>query len=308
MAAEIIRNHGIVAFPTETVYGLGASVFDEVAIERVFRAKGRPNDNPLIAHISKISQIRDLAIDVNRVAKQLIETFFPGALTIILKKTENVPIVATAGLETIAVRMPASVVARELIEFAGVPLVAPSANLSGRPSPTNWRAVLEDLDGKIDCILKGETSEFGIESTVVDTTTKTPLILRQGAVTLEMIRELFPYTKVLDEREMTPARSPGLRHQHYSPDAKVILIDSASDFQVGIGSGGETEAYIGLKPFELDFERQLICSDVEEYASLVFEFFRQCDRAGVKRIYCESVDEKGIGAALIDRLRRASER
>src|SRR5205085_2464416 len=161
-----IKRSGVVAFPTETVYGLGANVFDETAITKIFEAKRRPADNPLIAHVSSIEQIGLLAAEITPKARQLISAFFPGPLTIVLKKTDAVPTIATAGLDTIGVRMPLNDLARRFIEACGMPLVAPSANLSGRPSPTTWQAVLEDLDGRIDCILQGDATEIGLESTV----------------------------------------------------------------------------------------------------------------------------------------------
>jgi L-threonylcarbamoyladenylate synthase len=167
-AARFIADGGIVAFPTETVYGLGANVFDAAAIAKIFEAKQRPADNPLIAHISSIDQITELASEISDSAKRLIEHFFPGPLTVVLKKSVNVPDMATAGLDSIGIRMPRSDLAREFLTACGTPVVAPSANLSGRPSPTTWQAVYEDLNGRIDCILQGEPTEIGLESTVVD--------------------------------------------------------------------------------------------------------------------------------------------
>jgi L-threonylcarbamoyladenylate synthase len=188
-AAEFIRRGGIVAFPTETVYGLGANVFDEKAIAKIFTAKRRPNDNPLIAHVGRLEDINSLVSEITESAGKFIEAFFPAPLTVILPKAEKIPLIATANLETIGVRMPRNELARDFLQACETPLVAPSANLSGKPSPTTWKAVFEDLDGRIDCILQGETTEIGLESTVVDCTGEFPLFLRSGAVSLEQLRK-----------------------------------------------------------------------------------------------------------------------
>ena len=300
-AAEFIRKGGIVAFPTETVYGLGANVFDEKAIARIFEAKMRPADNPLIAHVGSLEQIRLLAKEITPHARKFIEAFFPAPLTLVLPKSERVPLIATANLDTIGVRMPRNELAQEFLKACNVPVVAPSANLSGKPSPTDWRAVMEDLNGRIDCILQGEATEIGLESTVVDCTTDVPLVLRSGAVSLEELREIVPETEIYQVKENEVTRSPGLKHRHYSPKAKVVLI---SDFKFQISN---RSAFIGLHKPPGQFELMKICSSPEEYAHEVFAFFRTCDHAGIETIYCETVGEKGIGLALMDRLRRAAE-
>ena len=181
-AAEFIKNGGLVAFPTETVYGLGADVFDVKAIEKIFVAKGRPSDNPLIAHVAEKDQINLLVSEITDSAEKFIKAFFPAALTLVLPKSARVPLIATANLPTIGVRMPRHDLAREFLKECGVPLVAPSANLSGKPSPTTWQAVFEDLNRRIDCILQGEQTEIGVESTVVDCTGEKPVVLRVGSV------------------------------------------------------------------------------------------------------------------------------
>ncbi len=302
-AAEFVNAGGTVAFPTETVYGLGADVFNELAIRKIFEAKNRPADNPLIAHIADQRDVTRLVVSVPAAARKLMDAFFPGPLTIVLTKTAEVSTLATAGLNTIGVRMPRHPVARAFLRACGTPVVAPSANLSGRPSPTTWRAVKEDLDGRVDCILQGDAAEIGLESTVVDCTAGVPVILRKGAVSIERMREIIP--DAIDFRESADdiARSPGVRHKHYAPKAAVIIVDAGHEFTVG-NSG----AYIGLSPPYRELVLTRICHTVEEYASSLFEFFRECDRAGIERIFCEAVDEKGIGAALMDRIRRAAER
>ena len=213
-AAEFIKRGGLTAFPTETVYGLGANVFDEAAVAKIFIAKQRPADNPLIAHVSDVSDIAKLVMEIPNAAQKFIDAFFPGPLTVVLKKSADVPLIATAGLDSIGVRMPRNKLAREFLTACGVPVVAPSANLSGRPSPTNWEAVLEDLDGRIDCILQGETTEIGLESTVVDCTKEKPVLLRPGAVSLEQLRNVVPETAVFSGTDNADTPSPGMRHRH----------------------------------------------------------------------------------------------
>jgi L-threonylcarbamoyladenylate synthase len=299
-AAAFIKRGGVVAFPTETVYGLGASVFDETAIQKIFDAKKRPADNPLIAHVSSIDHIGSLAAEVPAVAQKLIDSFFPGPLTVVLRRSADVPLLATAGLETIGVRMPRLAIAKEFLTECGVPLVAPSANLSGRPSPTTWEAVVEDLDGRIDCILQGDATEIGLESTVVDCTADPPVLLRQGAVSLESLQAIVPGIRVCETEGADAPRSPGLKHKHYSPRAKVVLVDLRAPF-----SASGDDAFIGLNQPSAAVSISKICRSVGEYAGSLFEFFRECDRRGVRRIFCESVAEDGIGAALMDRIRRA---
>lgn len=300
-AAAVIKAGGVAAFPTETVYGLGANVFDPLAIQRLFDAKQRPRDNPLIAHIGDLDQLDQLTRDIPPYAWQLIDAFFPGPLTLVLRKRERVPMAATAGLETIGVRMPKHQLAREFLTACGTPVVAPSANLSGRPSPTTWEAVIEDLEGRIDCILKGEATEIGLESTVVDCSGAVPVLLRPGAISLEQLKKVVPETIGAVDSDGGPAKSPGVRHRHYSPRAQVVIIQDA------VASGDLNSAFIGLDKAAGQFSYSLVLSSVEEYARSVFEFFRECDRRGIATIYCEAVPEAGVGAALMDRLRRAAQ-
>jgi L-threonylcarbamoyladenylate synthase len=300
-AAAIIRSGGIVAFPTETVYGLGAAVFDEVAIHKIYEAKNRPADNPLIAHIGHLDQIGELASVVTPIAQKLIDAFFPGPLTVVLPKTDAVPAVVTAGLNSVGIRMPSTSIAREFIRACGVPIVAPSANLSGRPSPTTWQAVREDLDGRIDCILQGDPTVIGLESTVVDCTSEVPVLLRKGGISIDEVREIVSEVVEADSDALAGSRSPGLRHRHYSPAARVVIVDTAEQL-----AATSADAYIGLRHRTEPFALKIECGGVGAYAREVFEFFRECDRADVERIFCEAVPEDGIGAALMDRLRRAA--
>ena len=301
VAAEIVKNGGIAAFPTETVYGLGASVFDETAITKIFKAKRRPNDNPLIAHVGRLEQIESLVLRITPNAEKFIEAFFPAPLTLVLPKSARVPQIATANLETIGVRMPDHDLALEFLRNCKTPVVAPSANLSGKPSPTTWQAVYEDLNSRIDCILQGEITKIGLESTVVDCTSESPLILRSGAVTLEQLREIIPETQIYKSSEDEIPKSPGLKHKHYSPKAKVVLLSPKSKIQ-----SPKSKSFIGLEKPDEDFNLIKICQSVEEYAHEVFAFFRECDGQNISTIYCETVEEKGIGLALMDRLKRAA--
>lgn len=308
-AAAFIMRGGVVAFPTETVYGLGANVFDAAAVAKIFEAKRRPADNPLIAHVATREQIGSLADEITESADKFIDEFFPGPLTVVLKKREIVPRIATAGLDTIGIRMPKFQLANAFLHACGVPVVAPSANISGRPSPTTWEAVLEDLDGRIDCILQGEPTEIGLESTVVDCTGDAPVLLRAGSVSLEQLRSVVPETRELLTDDPKFARSPGLLHKHYSPRAAVVLVNGP---EIGAGFGTPPiakgrSAFIGIHTAEGRFELVIRCSSIDEYAHSLFEFFRTCDRQGIDTIYCETVRQTGIGTALMDRLRRAAE-
>jgi L-threonylcarbamoyladenylate synthase len=302
MAAGLIRRGWIVAFPTETVYGLGDDVFDESAIARIFKAKRRPPDNPLIAHIGSIEQVGSLAAEVKPFAQELMDRFFPGPLTLVLRKTDRVPLIATAGLDTIGVRMPRHPLAHRFLKACETPIVAPSANLSGRPSPTTWRAVFEDLNGRIDCILQGEATEIGLESTVVDCTGDRPVILRLGSVGLSDIRSVVPDAVLTDDQAHAAPKSPGLKHKHYSPAAAVRIVSDVSEVKDGKGA-----AFIGLSRNGSEFDKHFIARDAAAYAHHLFEFFRECDREGIRTIYCEAVQEDGIGAALMDRIRRAAQ-
>ena len=301
-AAQFIKRGGIVAFGTETVYGIGASVFDERAVAKIFEAKQRPADNPLIAHISDLDQLSELVIEVTPNAEKFIDAFFPGPLTIVLKKLQRVPDNATAGLDTIGVRMPKLRSANDFLRACEVPVVAPSANISGRPSPTTWEAVLEDLDGRIDCVLRGAPTSIGLESTVVDCTAEFPVLLRSGSVTLEQLKSVVPETTGTPRSDSIRPRSPGMKHKHYSPRAKVVLVSGVAELTAINGSDA---AFIGISAISELFRFTKAFNTVDEYAREVFEFFRECDRAGIGTIYCQTVPETGIGAALMDRLRRA---
>lgn len=309
-AAKFIRDGKLAAFPTETVYGLGADIFNEAALEKIFQAKGRPSDNPLIVHLGNIEQIEQLVSAITPIAEKFIEKFFPGPLTLVLPKAKEISPLATAGLNTIGVRMPGSHMALEFLRLCETPVAAPSANLSGRPSPTTWQAVFEDLGGRIDCILqplKGGETEVGLESTVVDCTGDAPLVLRSGAVTLEELQRAVPGTRYVEIDLTETPKSPGLKHKHYSPRAEVVLIDDVSQAEASLKN-----ACIGLSVVPTvsgdGFGLVKICQTVPEYAHSVFEFFRECDRREIATIFCEKVAAEGLGLALMDRLQRAAQK
>lgn len=223
LAGKIIRDGGLVAFPTETVYGLGANALDVAAVKSTYAAKGRPSDNPLIVHVWNKNQIFDIAQSVSPDAEKIIDNLMPASITIVLPKQSAIDDCITAGLPTVAIRMPKSAEARQFLKSCNVPVTAPSANTSSRPSPTTWQAVAEDMDGKIDAILRGSPCEVGIESTVLDLCGQTPLVLRPGAVTPEMLQNLLgkPVRVVTDPKEKV--NSPGVRYKHYAPKVPMVL-------------------------------------------------------------------------------------
>lgn len=301
-AAAHLRRGELVAFPTETVYGLGADAFQPEAVRGIFEAKGRPADNPLIVHVYRRAQIDQVAAEVPQTAEQLLAHFSPGPLTLILPKRDELPSVVTAGLDTVGVRMPSPSITRAFLDACGTPVPAPSANRSGRPSPTTWKAVQDDLGGRIACILQGGRTEAGLESTVVDCTTSPITVLRPGAVSVEKLEAVVGQVVVESDRAGT-VRSPGRRHRHYTPVAQVRLVDEASQ-----AKPSSSAAYIGVdEPLVPEqFGAVYIENDVNSYAHDLFHVFRECDRAGYEVIYAQTVSSEGIGRALNDRLRRAA--
>ena len=300
-AAAFISNSEIAAFPTETVYGLGANAFESTAVKKIFVAKGRPADNPLIVHVADVDQIPSVAATIPRYAEKFIREFFPGPLTLVLPKNKKISSIVTAGLSSVGVRIPNHSIAKKFLKECGVPVAAPSANISGSPSPTTWQAVKNDLNGKIPCILKGNPSRIGVESTVVDCTGNAPVILRAGGVTLEQLRKIIPATR-LQKHQGSILKSPGMKYKHYSPLAYVFIVSGMKE-TIPIKSS----AYIGLHGNgKNNFGMKKICRTEEEYARSLFHFFRECDKNDIETIYCESVSEDGIGLAIMDRIRKAS--
>ncbi|HHV39472.1 MAG TPA: threonylcarbamoyl-AMP synthase [Tepidimicrobium sp.] len=319
--AELIRKGKLVAFPTETVYGLGANGLDVKAIANIFTAKGRPQDNPLILHVYSIDQVEELAIDISKEARELMKEFWPGPLTLLFKKSTKVPNIITAGLDTVAIRMPDHPIALKLIEMSQVPIAAPSANTSGRPSPTMASHVEEDLSGKIDMIIDGGTTGVGLESTVLDITGKQPIILRPGGITLEDLRNIVP-TVVEDQgiiHEDIVPRSPGQKYKHYAPKAKLILFTGEVDNMVKAIS---KKAYIyisqgrnvGIMATDETIGRYKegisismgSRKDSRTIAHNLFNTIRILDSKGVDIILCEGMERSGIGTAIMNRLKKAS--
>lgn len=314
-AADILRHGGIVAIPTETVYGLAASAFDDAAIKKVFLAKGRPQNNPLIVHVSDFDMINEIARDIPEAARVLAKKFWPGPLTMVLNKKDAVAKSVSAGLDTVAVRMPSCPAAREIIRAAGVPLAAPSANVSGRPSPTTAKHVLSDLDGKVDGIVIGEDCAVGVESTVVALFCSPPRLLRPGAVTAEQLREILPDLvidkAVLSEPEKgADVASPGMLYKHYAPETETFLVESDSrSFTEFVNRKGNCAAIC----FEDDFEA-IKCKkisygrkeDKSELAKNLFSALRGIDKFGADAVYIHAPDKSGIGLAVYNRLIRAA--
>ena len=323
-AGSILREGGLVAIPTETVYGLAADGLNPAAVARIFAAKGRPADNPLILHLSDVSELEGIVEGPPALAFELAAAFWPGPLTLVLRRREVVPALVSAGLATVAVRVPAHPVARAIIRACGRPLAAPSANRSGRPSPTLAAHVAADLDGRIAMIVDGGPTEHGIESTVLDLSElglsgesrdggeEAPLLLRQGAITREALAARVG--AVRDAHGDALARSPGLRHRHYAPRAKVELVDpamllhramelSATGLRLGVIDGGPAQAE---DPRLGGVSWLRLGNTSPDYARSLFAALRTLDELSVERILAVTVPELGIGRALMDRLRRAA--
>ena len=310
-AAEVIRAGGLVAFPTETVYGLGADALSEAAVARIFEAKERPRGNPLIVHVADATALDEVAVRVTDRAREVVASFWPGPLTLVLDRAAAVPLITTGGLDTVAVRVPAHPVAQGLIRAAGRPLAAPSANRSGRPSPTRAPHVLEDLGGRIELILDGGSTSVGLESTVLDMTTEPPTLLRPGGVTLEQLEAHLGRVRLATGDDEAAGRSPGLRFRHYAPRAKVVLIEAGAGEEAVVSwlDGGKSVALMAQRSVGLDrpgLRVRLMPVDLEAYARELFEALRDLDATGVDAIFVEGIAEVGLGRAIMDRLRRAA--
>ncbi len=315
---EILKDGGVVAIPTETVYGLAANALDEDAVSKIFKAKGRPQDNPLIVHISEIEELYPLVKGVPKEALLLAEKFWPGPLTMILPRSEIVPKSVSAGLDTVAVRMPSHPIARAIIKSAGVPLAAPSANLSGKPSPTTAQHVFNDMNGRIDAIADGGPCSVGLESTVITLCTTPARLLRPGKITpdelTQVLGEIEVDSAVLGElKKGTVPASPGMKYKHYSPNADVIIVrgkfdnfkkyilENSSDGVMAICFNGED---LLLPVPSLCFGNQ---DNTSEQAHLLFDALRKVDELGAKTVYVRCPSSNGVGLAVMNRLLRAAE-
>lgn len=313
-AAKCLKDGGTVVFPTETVYGLGADAFNIDAIDKIYKAKGRPSDNPLIVHISDRGDVNKLARYVSEKAELLMDKFWPGPLTVILKKKPEVPSKVTGGLDTVAVRFPSNKTAVELIKKSGVLVAAPSANLSGSPSPTKCEDVISDLNGRVDYIIDDTGCEIGLESTVVDASTEDIVILRPGAITLEMIKEYIPDVRLdsglIDENEVP--KCPGLKYKHYSPKAKVVVVQgNSNNIKKYIAGKLTDDNKIGVLTYKgTSYNDAFITIDagdtMTDYAHNLFSALRSFDRFGAQIIYAEFSVEEGIGVAVRNRLYKAA--
>ncbi len=316
-AAGILSKGGLVAFPTETVYGLGANALSAEAVCGIFTAKGRPADNPLILHVMDKESAKACG-EWNGMADLLADAFWPGPLTLIVRRKAGIPAEVSAGLETVALRSPSHPSARELLRVCGFPIAAPSANRSGRPSPTTARHVLDDLDGLIPLVLDGGASDVGLESTVADVTGPVPLVLRPGAVTLEMIAMVAGECRVSDSvmREVKadePAPSPGMRHRHYAPRAQLTLVKGNPDrvCELITRLAGENSKTWVLAPedrvkYYCGLDTHSLGGDAKETAHRLFYLLRQADEEGIEHILSETLTSDGLGLAVMNRLARAA--
>jgi len=309
-AADILRNGGVVAFPTETVYGIGARVYDEQAVRRIFSIKARPESNPLIVHVASIEQVDALVVSIPESAKNLIATFWPGPLTIVLPASSRVPQVVVAGLTTVAVRMPDHPVTSTLIRSLGEPIAAPSANRSGRPSPTNVEHVRREVGNDIDMILDGEICRIGLESTVIDMSTDVPCILRPGSITIDMIQAAIGHvTPHKPSNGTTKPKSPGMQQRHYAPNLKIIPIlpdswtKTMDEWRDSDTSFGILCHQTKVRGEAIPFYRHIPGTD-EEYGKGLFAAFLDAEEASIDVLLVETVKSQGVGIAIMDRIHR----
>lgn len=324
-AVTILQQDGLVAFPTETVYGLGANGLHPEASKKIYGAKGRPSDNPLIIHIGDMDDLYKLAGEVTESALLLAKAFWPGPLTLILKRGDIVPYSTTGGLDTVAIRMPKNKIALGLIKESGICIAAPSANVSGRPSPTKAEHVIEDMNGIIDMIIDGGKSVIGLESTIVDVTGEVPVILRPGYITKDMLREVVgdveydPYILKREVNESIVAKAPGMKYKHYAPKGELIIYEGSQEavvaainkeagkklqegYKVGIIGTDETFSQYSVGAVKTIGTR----ADEETIASGLFELLREFDKEEVEFIYSESFQDDRLGQAIMNRLLKAA--
>lgn len=322
-AGSIIRGGGLVAFPTETVYGLGGDALNADSARKIYAAKGRPSDNPLIVHICRLEDLRTIACRVPEEAMRIAKAFWPGPLTMILHKTEQVPAETTGGLDTVAVRFPSDRIAQKLIEYGGGYVAAPSANRSGRPSPTLAKYVLQDMDGRIEMIIDGGPVGIGLESTILDLTVQPPQILRPGYVTAEMLssvlEEIDTDVTIMDVDSGQAPKAPGMKYRHYAPKGELVIVEGASERVVefiNVQAAAEQEKGERTGILCASENLQQYCGNVircvgsrrdeESVARNLFSILREFDDEGVTKIYAESFDASGLGQAIMNRLLKAA--
>lgn len=323
-AGDLIAAGELVAFPTETVYGLGGDALHPEAARKIYEAKGRPSDNPLIVHIAEVSDLERVAKEVPEQAKLLAEAFWPGPLTMVLWKNENVPYATTGGLDTVAVRMPNHPVALELIRRSKTLIAAPSANTSGRPSPTEASHVMGDLDGRIAMVLDGGAVGIGIESTIIDLTEETPMVLRPGYITPEMLSDVLGQEVILDPGivaadDTTKPKAPGMKYKHYAPQADMIIVDGEENAVIQkinaltrkAHETGKKVAVIATQETKDNYNADVVLSigtreDEDSIAKHMYKILRDCDTLEVELIYSESFKTPRIGQAIMNRLLKAA--
>lgn len=325
VAADALKEGKIVAFPTETVYGLGANALNSAAVEQIFVAKGRPSDNPLIVHIADKDKVYELTESIPEKAIALMDKLWPGPLTLVFKKSSIIPRIITAGLNTVAIRMPEHPVARELIRLADIPVAAPSANVSGKPSTTTAQHVLHDLDGKIEMIIDAGSSRVGLESTVLDMTVDPPMLLRPGGITPKQIEEIIGHIEI-DKTILGKVnidnvpKCPGMKYKHYAPKAQVILVKSKDinnqvikicELAEKISSEGKKVVVFATDQTVNRYKDYEVISmgdrnNPETIASSIFSLMREFDDKGVEVILAETVDENGVGLAIMNRMVKAA--
>lgn len=317
-AAELLRHGELVAFPTETVYGLGGNALDPTAAKKIYAAKGRPSDNPLIVHISHIDMMDDLVEELTPLCRRLAYEFWPGPLTMILPKTIKIPYETTGGLDTVAIRMPSHGVALDLIDEAGLPIAAPSANLSGKPSPTRGEHVYHDLKGRIPFLLDGGEVDIGLESTIIDLSRPDPVILRPGRITYDDIKPFAPRLKgnySISKNDIAHPKAPGMKYKHYAPDGEVYYLSPGEKGVEEISLVKGTVALLLSAERWTELEGRVSPdflfilgrkAHLEEIAHNLFHAFRECDRHDIHTIFIESFSDFGFGEALMNRIKKAA--
>ncbi|MDF2521318.1 MAG: threonylcarbamoyl-AMP synthase [Clostridia bacterium] len=321
-AAEIIRRNGTVVFPTETVYGLGANALSKDAARSIYEAKGRPSDNPLIVHVSSIDMLLYvIGESLSDKARLLINKFWPGPLTLIFKKSKNIPVEVTSGLDTVAVRMPDNEIALELIKQSGLPIAAPSANISGKPSPTKAEHVINDLNGRVDAILCGSSSRVGVESTILDLSVEVPVILRPGGITFEDLNAVLGEVKIdkgLVSKETVP-KAPGMKYTHYAPEADMTIVkgglnavaDKIMSLAEQYKGQGKKVGILATDETKDRYQADLVISmgsreNMYTAAAGIFDALREFDKQEIDIILAEALSEENIGMAVMNRLKKAA--